>query len=52
MGLRLVYHQMAERIGGIYHSCFLALGNLADSSAKAGFKGLGTAPRKLMEEMR
>lgn len=52
LGLRPVYHQTAERTEAHILVCFLALAMWRTLQQWMECAGLGTAPRKLMEEMR
>ena len=52
LGLRPVYHQTAERTEAHILVCFLALAMWRTLQQWMECAGLGTAPRKLVEEMR
>jgi transposase len=52
LGLRPVYHQTAERTEAHILVCFLALAMWRTLQQWMECAGLGTAPRKLLEEMR
>jgi transposase len=52
LGLRPVYHQTAERMEAHILVCFLALAMWRTLQQWMECAGLGTAPRKLVEEMR
>ena len=52
LGLRPVYHQSAERTEAHILVCFLALAMWRTLQQWMECTGLGTAPRKLLEEMR
>jgi transposase len=52
LGLRPVYHQTAERTEAHILVCFLALAMWRSLQQWMECAGLGTAPRKLVEEMR
>lgn len=52
LGLRPVYHQKQDRVNAHILVCFLALSMWRTLQQWMKSKGLGTAPRKLLEEMR
>jgi len=52
LGLRPVYHQKQDRVNAHILVCFLALSMWRTLQQWMKAKGLGTAPRKLLEEMR
>ena len=52
MGLRPIYHQTARRTDAHILVCFLALAMWRTLQQWMEGAGLGTAPRKLLEEMR
>jgi transposase len=52
LGLRPVYHQKQGRVNAHILVCFLALSMWRTLRQWMKSKGLGTAPRKLLEEMR
>jgi transposase len=52
LGMRPVYHQKKERIHSHILVCFLSLAMWRTLQQWMKASGLGTAPRKLLEEMR
>jgi transposase len=52
LGLRPIYHQTARRTGAHILVCFLALAMWRTLQQWMAGAGLGTAPRKLLEELR
>jgi transposase len=52
LGIRPIYHQKAGRVKAHIMVCFLALAMLKSLEQWMSASGLGSAPRKLIEEMR
>lgn len=52
LGIRPIYHQRADRVQAHILVCFLALAMWRTLQQWMSASGLGTAPRKLLEEMR